>query len=47
MKRYKKLASEEQEELDLKCLKLLRATIHYLIEKLPEGWEDNLSSHQR
>ena len=47
MKRYKKIAGEEQEELDMKCLQLLRATIQNLIDKLPDGWEENLSKHQR
>jgi inositol 1,4,5-triphosphate receptor type 1 len=30
----------EQEELDVKCLQLLRATIHNEIVKLPVNWED-------
>ena len=47
MKRYKKSAGEEQQELDMKCLQLLRATIQNLIDKLPDGWEEKLSKHQR
>lgn len=31
----------EQEELDIKCLQLLRAVIHNLIVKLPNDWEDH------
>ena len=37
----------EQEELDIKCLQLLRSTIHNEIVKLPEDWESNPVKHQR
>ena len=30
-----------QEELDIKCLQLLRAIIHNEVVRLPAKWEDN------
>ena len=30
----------QQEDLDIKCLQLLRAIVHNEIVRLPEGWED-------
>lgn len=31
----------EQEELDIKCLKLLRGIVHNEVVKLPRDWENN------
>lgn len=48
---YSKLTSEakrlEQEELDLRCLQLLRTIIHNEERKLPEDWEDNPSVNKK
>ena len=42
---YRKVTSEaqrqEQEELDIRCLQLLRALIHNEERRLPEDWEEN------
>ena len=37
----------QQEELDIKCLQLLRAIIHNEIVKLPENWEENPHHYRR
>ena len=37
----------EQENLDIKCLQLLRAIIHNEVVKLPDDWEENPLKHQR
>jgi len=48
---YRKLSSEsarlEQEELDIRCLQLLRATIHNEERKLPEDWEENAADNKK
>jgi len=48
---YRKLTSEaarlEQEELDIRCLQLLRATIHNEERKLPEDWEENAADNKK
>jgi len=48
---YRKLPSEsarlEQEELDIRCLQLLRATIHNEERKLPEDWEENAADNKK
>lgn len=48
---YNKLTSEaqriEQEELDIRCLQLLRAVIHNEERKLPEDWADNPSDNRK
>ena len=48
---YPKLTSEsvriEQEELDIRTLHLLRATVHNEERKLPENWEENPSEHKK
>ncbi|ELT91343.1 hypothetical protein CAPTEDRAFT_201920 [Capitella teleta] len=49
---YRKLtlteaARIEQEELDIRCLQLLRATIHNEERKLPEDWEEHPSEHRK
>lgn len=41
------IARVEQENLDVKCLQLLRAVIHNEIVKLPDNWEDNPVKHKR
>ncbi|ESN99323.1 hypothetical protein HELRODRAFT_162846 [Helobdella robusta] len=37
----------EQEELDLRCLQLLRTIIHNEERKLPEDWEENPSDNKK
>ncbi len=37
----------EQENLDIKCLQLLRAIIHNEVVKLPDDWEENPLKHKR
>ncbi|CAH1798283.1 unnamed protein product [Owenia fusiformis] len=37
----------EQEELDIKCLQLLRAIIHNEERKLPEDWDENPQKHKK
>ena len=48
---YPKLTSEsvrqEQEELDIRTLHLLRATVHNEERKLPENWEENPAEHKK
>lgn len=48
---YNKLTSEaqriEQEELDIRCLQLLRAVIHNEERKLPDDWADNPSDNRK
>jgi len=48
---YRKMTSEagrmEQEELDIRCLQLLRALIHNEERKLPENWEENPSENRK
>jgi hypothetical protein len=48
---YRKLTSEaqrlEQEELDIRCLQLLRAVIHNEERKLPEDWEENPTDNKK
>jgi len=48
---YRKLPSEaarlEQEELDIRCLQLLRATIHNEERKLPDDWEENAADNRK
>ena len=48
---YRKLPSEaarlEQDELDIRCLQLLRATIHNEERKLPEDWEENAADNKK
>jgi len=48
---YPKLTSEsvrlEQEDLDIRTLHLLRATVHNEERKLPENWEENPSEHRK
>ena len=49
---YRKLsltesARIEQEELDIRCLQLLRAIIHNEERKLPEDWEEHPSEHRK
>ena len=48
---YPKLTSEsvrqEQEELDIRTLQLLRACVHNEERKLPENWEENPSEHKK
>jgi len=48
---YRKLPSEaarvEQEELDIRCLQLLHATIHNEERKLPEDWEENAADNKK
>ena len=48
---YRKLQTEsariEQEELDIRCLQLLRAVIHNEERKLPEDWEENPQEHRK
>jgi inositol 1,4,5-triphosphate receptor type 1 len=36
-----------QEELDIKCLQLLRAIIHNEIVKLPDDWESDLKGNRK
>ncbi len=45
VKRHGLNASEEQNDLDLKCLQLLRATMQHMINKLPQNWETKLNKH--
>ena len=48
---YRKLTTEaermEQEELDIRCLQLIRATIHNEERKLPEDWEEDPQDHKK
>lgn len=49
---YRKLglteaARIEQEELDIRCLQLLRAIIHNEERKLPEDWEEHPTEHRK
>ena len=48
---HNKIASEarrlEQEELDIRCLQLLRAVIHNEERRLPEDWEEFPSEHKK
>jgi len=48
---YRKLTSDvmriEQEDLDIRCLQLLRAVIHNEERKLPEDWEDNPTDNKK
>lgn len=37
----------QQEELDIKCLQLLRAMIHNEIVKLPDNWEENPHKYKK
>ena len=37
----------EQEELDIRCLQLLRALIHNEERRLPEDWEDSPADHKK
>ena len=37
----------KQEQLDIKCLQLLRGIIHNEIVKLPDDWELNLSANKK
>ncbi len=37
----------EQEELDIRCLQLLRAVIHNEERKLPEDWEEDPQQHKK
>ena len=39
--------SPEQEELDIRTLHLLRATVHNEERKLPENWEENPAEHKK
>ncbi len=47
----RKITSEsqriEQEELDIRCLQLLRAVIHNEERKLPEDWEEDPQQHRK
>ena len=36
-----------QELLDVRCLQLLRATIHNEIVKLPANWDENMGRNAR
>ena len=45
-RRVDETARMEQENLDIKCLQLLRAVIHNEIVKLPSDWEENPSRHK-
>ena len=48
---HRKLTTEaqriEQEELDIRCLQLLRAVIHNEERRLPEDWEENPTEHKK
>jgi len=48
---YRKRRSEagriEQEELDIRCLQLLRALIHNEERKLPEDWEEDPAANRK
>ena len=48
---FRKITSEskrlEQEELDIRCLQLLRAIIHNEERKLPQNWEENPQDHKK
>ena len=48
---YRKLSSDvmrmEQEDLDIRCLQLLRAVIHNEERKLPENWEENPTDNKK
>ena len=48
---YRKLTSDvmriEQEDLDIRCLQLLRAVIHNEERKLPEDWEENPTDNKK
>ena len=48
---YPKLTSEsvrqEQEELDIRTLHLLRAIVHNEERKLPENWDENPAEHKK
>ena len=37
----------EQEELDIRCLQLLRAAIHNEERRLPEDWEEDPTEHRK
>ena len=38
---------EEQEELDIRSLHLLRAIVHNEERKLPENWEEDPAAHKK
>ena len=40
-------ARQEQEELDIRCLQLLRAVIHNEERRLPEDWEEDPQDHRK
>ena len=48
---YRRLNSEqkrlEQQELDIRCLQLLRAVIHNEERRLPDDWEDSPADHKK
>ena len=37
----------EQEELDIRCLQLIRAALHNEERKLPEDWEEDPQEHRK
>ena len=48
---YRKIKNDaerlEQEELDIRCLQLIRAALHNEERKLPEDWEEDPQEHRK